>query len=330
MIKPGVEFIAPFRVYVPEEFFEVQLEGKTFLVKPVPLPPATLSEGVQVHGKDIEISHDIFGYAGRTKFSVVIDLEIDISCTNWKNTFCDNEALYIKMSLSSVNRFLEVYRDQDKNGLGEKSFHIIPLVKSDLYNFRLVAIDEQFNEVEDFAIMMPAFHRMGFGTAVQREPEITNNIKMLLKSGNSIPIYKDLLYSALNYIWRGQYRLAPVEANTAFENFLPEIIYRIDQNFNRSEILNLYDKLIRLQGILSLKLINSGYSSVAWFTNPPTGWKTLHQQELKTWYDDCYLLRNKVIHEGYNGVSKEDAVKAYEGAITAINYVETEIRKIVL
>ncbi len=326
MIKPRVEFIAPFRVYLPEEFFEVQLESKAFLVKSTPLTPAILGEGLEVHGKDIEISHDIFGYAGRTKFSVVIDQEIDISCTNWKNTFCDNEDLYIQMSLSSVNRFLEVYRDQDKNGLGEKSFHIIPLVKSDLYSFLLVAIDEQFNEVGDFAITRPTFHRMGFGTPVQRKPEIINNIQMLLKSGDSIPIYRDLLHSALNYTWRGPYRLAPVEANTAFESFLSEIIYLLDQNFKKSRYL--CKNLISLQGILSTKLINSGYSSIVWFTNPPKGWEALHEQELKTWHDDCYLLRNKVIHEGYNRVTREEALKAYEGAIAAINYVQAEIRKI--
>ncbi|OYE05792.1 hypothetical protein [Nostoc sp. 'Peltigera membranacea cyanobiont' 232] len=329
MIKPRVEFIAPFRVYVSEEFFEVKLESKIFIVQSVPVPPAILSEGIQVHGKNIEISHDIFGYAGRTKFSVVIDEDIDISCTNWKNAFCDNEALYIQMSLSCVNRFLEVYRDQDKNRLGDKSFHVIPLVKSDLYNFRLVAIDEQFNEVGDFAIIRPAFHRTGFGTAVEREAEIINNIQVMLRNETSIPIYRDLINSARNYIWRGQYRLAPVEANTAFESFLPEIISHLDQNFNRSERLDLYNKLKRLQGILSSQLINSGYSSVVWFNNPPNGWQTLHQQELKTWYDDCYLLRNKVIHEGYNRVTREEAFKAYQGAVTAIDYIEAEIKKLI-
>lgn len=81
---------------------------------------------------------------------------------------------------------------------------------------------------------------------------------------------------------------------------------------------------------MSSQLINSGYSSVIWFNNPPqTGWQTLHQQELKTWHDDCYILRNKVIHEGYNRVTREEAIKGYEGAVTAINYIQAEIEKVI-
>ncbi|AFZ23296.1 hypothetical protein Cylst_0972 [Cylindrospermum stagnale PCC 7417] len=278
-----------------------------------------LSEAVQEQRKNIEIPHDIFGYAGRTKFSIVIDQEIDISCPNWETTHKDNIEHYTKLSLLSVHRFLEVYRDQDS----EKSFHIIPLVETDLFPFTFVLIDEDFNEVKNSVITKPLPHTMLFDRAVQRETEIINNIQKSLKDGTPIPIYKDLLNSARNYIWRGKYRLVPVEANTAFESFVPDTIYRLDPTFNSSKLLklNLYDKVIKLQEILSAKLINSGNSSVNWFTTAPAGWKTVSQPELKSWYDNCYLLRNEVIHQGYNGVTKEDASKAYEAALDAINYI---------
>jgi hypothetical protein len=80
-IKPGIEFIAPFRIYLPEDFFEVSLEGKVSLVKPLALPPILVA-GTKVHGRNVEISHDIFGYAGRTKFSIVVDEEIDNKVDN--------------------------------------------------------------------------------------------------------------------------------------------------------------------------------------------------------------------------------------------------------
>ncbi|MHC1781459.1 MAG: hypothetical protein AB9891_01630 [Anaerolineaceae bacterium] len=52
--KPGVEFIAPFRIYLPEEFFEVSLDGKISQIKPLALPPIPV-EGTKVENKNIEI-----------------------------------------------------------------------------------------------------------------------------------------------------------------------------------------------------------------------------------------------------------------------------------
>ena len=141
--------------------------------------------------------------------------------------FADNESLFIDVALMSVNRMLEVYRDQDRNNLNEKSFHIIPLVKSDLYGFRMVAVDERFNKIEGFVIRKPFYHSVGFSSAVDRKPDIISAISKLLKDGTVLPIYRDLLNSAINHIWRGQYRLVPVEANTALESFTTHGLYRL-------------------------------------------------------------------------------------------------------
>lgn len=282
-----------------------------------------------MHGTNIEISHDIFGYAGRTKFTIIIDEEIDIGSEKWQNDFVDNESLFIDVGLMSANRMLEVYRDQDRNNLDEKSFHIIPLVKNDLYDFRIVAVDQRLNEIKGFVIRKPAFHRVGLGATVERKPEIISSIMKLLKDGTSLPVYRELLNSAINYVWRGQYRLVPVEANTALESFIPDIIHLLDPSVDRSALTNLYKKLLKIEDVLSVALTRSNQNTISWFTKPPDGWKTLAQCEMKKWYDDCYCLRNKVIHEGYNNVSRQDAIKAYEGSLSAINYVQTEVRKIV-
>ncbi len=327
-IKPGVQFIAPFRIYLPEDFFEVKLEEGIFLVKPTALPPIQTA-GTQVQGKNIEISHDIFGYAGRTQFSVVIDEEIHADSDNWKNDFVENESKFIDLALMSANRMLEVYRDRDRNNLDEKSFHIIQLVKTDIYDLRLSALDEKLNEIEGLVIRKPSFHQVGFGAAVERKPEIVAEIRGLLKDGSLLPIYRELMNSALNYIWRGQYHLVPVEANTAFESFIPEIVHLLDASVNREELKDLYAKLIKLEDLLSIALVRSSNNSISWFTKPSGGWKTLAQSELQKWHDDCYLLRNRVIHEGYNKVTRQEAIRAYESSVSAINYVQLEVRKVI-
>ncbi len=307
----------------------MKLEEGIFLVKPEALPPIQPA-GIQVHGKNVEISHDIFGYAGRTQFSIVVDEEININSDNWKNNFVESESKFIDLALMSVNRMLEVYRDKDRNNINEKSFHVIQLVKADIYDLRLVAVDEKLNEIEGLVIRKPSFHRVGFGVVVDRKSEIVAEIRSMLKDGSSLPIYRELMDSALNYIWRGQYRLVPVEANTAFESFIPEIIHLLDVSVNRGELKDLYAKLAKLEDILSATLVRLNNTPVYWFTRPSNGWKSLVQNELQKWHDDCYMMRNKVIHEGYNKVTRQEAIKSYEASLFAINYVQFEVRKISL
>lgn len=75
---PAVTFVAPYRIYLPDEFFDVLVDDKRARVKAVPLPPAATEGAAQVHGAKVEIEHDIFGFAGRTQFYVVLGEEIDL------------------------------------------------------------------------------------------------------------------------------------------------------------------------------------------------------------------------------------------------------------
>ena len=78
MLRPGVSFIVPFRVYMPENFYEVKVDNRLFSIKPQALTPVKTAQGVEVHGANVEFSHDIFGYAGRTLFYVILDHQIEI------------------------------------------------------------------------------------------------------------------------------------------------------------------------------------------------------------------------------------------------------------
>ena len=75
---PAVEFVAPYRIYVPDRFFTVQIDNGAARVKAVPLPPIQSVGASQVHGSNVEIIHDVFGFAGRTQFFVVLDQRVDI------------------------------------------------------------------------------------------------------------------------------------------------------------------------------------------------------------------------------------------------------------
>lgn len=328
MHKIAIEFIAPFRVYLPDCFFVINLDGQAAEVKPIPVPPRQLNSGVQVHGSNIEIQHDIFGFAGRTKFCLILDETVDVSSSDWKRSVVDRDKEILNKGIKFVNRLLEVYRNCDRNSLGQESFHVVPLVRADLSSIRIVVVDSQLNEHPNFVITWPTFHSVGMGTATQRDANVEGEIRRVLESEEPIPIERELISSAKNHLWRGIYRLVPIEANTAFESFVPMAIMLIDPSVNISELPTLYSKFLKLQEVLNAKLIGSSQTGVSWFSSPANGWQTLIESNISRWHSDCYIFRNRVIHEGYNRVTEQEATGALESMIVAKQYIQTEIDRL--
>ena len=328
MHRIAVEFIAPFRIYLPDRFFTVAMSGGTAEVKAIPLPPQTHSDGVGVHGARVEISHDLFGYAGRTKFCLVLDEEVNISLPDWKSEVANRDHAIRDLAIQYANRVIEVYRDRDKNSLGEEAFHVVPLVRSDLSRIRICVVDEHLNEYPDFVITWPTFSSVGMGRSVDRDAAVIADIEAVLKSGDVIPLQRELVSSAQNHLWRSVYRLVPVEANTAFEGFVPEMINRIDPTANIANLRDLYSKLLKLEDVLSTALSAAGLEPIEWFSAPSGGWRTLTDQDLATWYSDCYLLRNRVIHEGYSAVTRSEAQAALDAMLIAKRNIEAEANRI--
>ena len=249
--RPAVAFVAPYRIYLPDDFFVALVDGGSARVKAVPLPPIATVGGSQVHGQNVEIAHDIFGFAGRTQFYVVLDDEIDINAPNWKQLICARDNEIVGAALNVVNRLLAVYRDQDINRVGVSSFHVIELVRGDLSDISLVVVDDVLNQVTEFSVTWPGFRSMGFGDAVLREAEIVDAIREHLASGTAIPIERELLTSARNHLWRQQLRLVPVEANTAFESYSYSALKKFAPTTNLHESSDAFKKLQELESVFS-------------------------------------------------------------------------------
>lgn len=291
----------------------------------MPLQSASVDFGVQVHGAGVEIAHDIFGYVGKTKFCLIFDEEVDTSNDEWRAAIANRDHEICELAIAFTNRLLEVYRDRDKNGLGEDSFHIIPLVRADLSMFRIVIVDDELNEFPEFVISWPTFRSVSMGTAVQRDATVIADIANVLRSGDPILVERELVSSARNHCWRGVYRLVPVEANTAFESFVSRMIINLEATANLSEFKGLLLKLRKLENVLSAAFQAVGLNAVSWFN--AAGWKGLTESNLLAWHKDCYLLRNMVIHEGYNGVTRTEAQNALDAMLTAQFYIENIFKK---
>ena len=319
---PAVSFVAPYRVYIPDDFFEVLVDGKCARVKAVPLPPVAAAGAAHSHGANFEITHNIFGFAGRTQFDVVLDEEIDVNVPDWKRLICDRDLELVETALGVVNRVLAVYRDQDVNKIGASSFHVIELVRGDLSNISLVVVDAALNHASDFSVTWPGFHSMGFGDAVVREPAIVDAIRQKLASGVHIPIERELLTSARNHLWRRQLRLVPVEANTAFESYAYSALRRASPANQLPDTSVVYRKLQELESVLSTAAAANSRQFVRWLNPNVPGWRGLEDPSLKQWHSSCYELRNKVIHRGYNGVTAQEAEAALTDTKAAMAMIQ--------
>jgi len=318
---PAISFVAPYRIYIPDRFFKVKLESFSAQVKAVPLPTTSHSNASQAHGANVEIIHDIFGFAGRTQFYTLLDSQpIDIYQQNWEINLSEKDHFMVDLSLQAVNRLLAVYRDRDINQIGIKSFHVIELVRGDLSNIELVVVDEELNQMSDFAVIWPGYRTMGFGQSITRTQSVILEFEDYLNSNTSIPIERELISSAQNHLWRGQYRLSPVEANTAFEAFALSALQKIDPTTTIPDTSEMITKLEALYSALATIAKNNSKLFPNWFSGQ--GWKGLINPELKQWHFNCYILRNKIIHRGYNSVQMDEAKLAVESVINAMNFIE--------
>ncbi len=304
---------------MPENFYEVRIGNKQIQIRTQATPPITTGQGLQAHGPNIEFSHDIFGYAGRTLFYVILDQQNDISTEEAKGDFAKKDKMFIQDAVIAVNRFLEVYRDQDIDNLGQKSFHIVPIVTADISDIRIVPVKDDQSEEQGICIRIARLGSIGFGPATQRSTAVINGFTELLREGTKIPIYRELLSSSMNAIYRGQYRLSPIESNTAFESLVAEITLLLEpQTLPES----LFDKLVLLESALNHKLTSKSLAVVSWFTPQKNGWRSLLNPILIDWKEKCYELRGKVIHEGYSQVTLNEAKDSYAASLGAIKYIQ--------
>lgn len=319
---PAVTFVAPYRIYVPDEFFLVLLSGASARVKAVPLPPVQSAGASQVHGQNIEIVHDIFGFAGRTQFYVLLSELVDVDDPNWKQAVSTRDHAIVATALQAVNRLLAVYRDQDRNRIGVTSFHVVELLRGDLSDISLVVVDDEFNQLSDFSVTWPGYRTMGFGEAVTRESLIVDAIRTYLENGTEIPIERELLTSAQNHLWRRQLRLVPVEANTALESYAYWALKRVAPATTVPESSDVFKKLQELERLFAEAAATSSKQFVRWFDPAIPGWKGLVNTELKHWHGSCYELRNRVIHRGYNAVTAAEADVAIQHTRAAMSMID--------
>lgn len=123
-----------------------------------------------------------------------------------------------------------------------------------------------------------------------------------------MPLFQQLLFNAYDYHFYGDYRLAVIEAGTAFEIFI--------ENF----VKDLYSKLGKnessIDNILEAGLINLLECHIKILTNHDF----LSNPRYLNWKEFFYEVRNDIVHRG-KCVSQESSKVAVETCADAIEFL---------
>lgn len=124
---------------------------------------------------------------------------------------------YRGLALKGVNRLLEVYRYHTQES------HVTPLTgKSSQFDFifALMYNEEQPQSCESRFMIKVVPHKY-WGDLYPKLPDVTNEvvvkIRRALLTQSRVPLAEELILNSYKYLFQGEYRLAIIEIETAFE-----------------------------------------------------------------------------------------------------------------
>lgn len=278
---------------------EISVEDKPFQViferryheAPDKRPPT----GSILSAPDHELPYDRLGRVAYTHVEIYFPMYVE-------NDLTDREELWNWVH-AIINRLLSVYR------YSMEEFYIDTVPRNEL-NIRAITTINEHGKLSDRETLI------GFQAASSsrwlksaRTRPIPDEARRILRDGTELPISKMLFLNAKREHLLENYRIAVVEAETAFEALIDQVIaqYYRGQGLSTAEIENkLRARLTNLIAHHIPRCCGAAFES----TSEHTAWQT-----------DLYELRNSVVHDGAS-VSAEQASQALDAAERAMGWIE--------
>jgi hypothetical protein len=295
----------PYPLIWGEGRVDVRIEEKTFSVyfkryyraedDRVPIPPQGWSPGI-TETTNIEIPHDRLARVAYTSVEITFPMNVDR----------DNFEEIARWAHAVNNRLLEVYR------FTMEEFHIDTIPINETWE-----LEVQTLEYFDNKAIVPRvvegkryFPPIG-GAQLSRIARIPSDAKAHLRDGTPLSVYRTLYSNARREELLENYRLAVVEAETAFETLVDQTIseYYRTQGATEAEIDN------KLQA--GLKNLIKDHLPRCCGGQPFAG-----TPEHSAWESDLYRLRNDVVHSGAS-TDADEARKALDAAEKTLQWIET-------
>jgi hypothetical protein len=204
-----------------------------------------------------------------------------------------------------INRLLEVYR------FTEGEFHVDTIPMNELWEYEVQTwADSDEGSHAPSTIEGKRFYPPLVGMRLARIAPVPDVARRLLADGEQLPVPQVLLLNARREALLENYRLAVVEAETAFEALVDQAV----SQYYRSKGSSPDEIGKKLEAGLK-NLIRDHLPRVC-------GGKFEGTKAHQTWQRDLYGLRNDVVHNGARA-GREQAEKAIEAADKALRWVET-------
>jgi hypothetical protein len=103
--------------------------------------------------------------------------------------------------------------------------YVVNITKGDIFSHSITHFDASGNVIPGTLTSMGTDGAgIRFGSAAEVHLDETDRIKGMLKSGDKIPAEEELLLNARDHLYFGNFRIAIIEAETAFEVFVDRFI----------------------------------------------------------------------------------------------------------
>jgi hypothetical protein len=235
---------------------------------------------------NIEVRHDRLGTVAYTVVQILFPALVE-----------DQDDL-VDQTHRVLNRLLDVYR------VTTDEFFIDTLPKSELLTLEVHTVTDQG------AISPVAAHVERFGTAltIARSTPIPAEAKTFFANGLEMPMHRVLFLNARREQILENYRLSVVEAETAFEVLVDEVVSQFYKNQRQTNT--------EVSNKLKAGLENLLKDHIPQCCGQPFIDSDVHG----AWNSDLYNLRNRVVHDGAS-VTGDQATKALDAGARALEWL---------
>lgn len=140
-----------------------------------------------------------------------------------------------------------------------------------------------------------------------------------------LPLHYDLILWSQVQLKRRNYHVAVLDAETAFEVYIAELLVavKVSLGHTRDQILADMDNPRRL-GLLTQRLRDLDAAAATHIGGKgPSAWRPFFSSPVHLeWRDALYGLRNRIVHGGYRHVTFDEAKRGLVAGKAAIRYLE--------
>ena len=297
-----LEFDLPFLINLPDDHYYVKYAGLDVEVRlrhvPVSSPGRGLQPGV-AFSPDAHIIGDRWGRLAYTKLNIVFNHEIYVKFHILIHTYL------LQKSVELVRRILEVCR------IVTGDHYIHDITGADIMTYNISHYDLNGNKMPgDLTGFLGSGVTLTTGGADNISADKLDVIKDMLEKDTKIPLNQELLLNAGDYYFYGNYKVAVIEAETAFEIFIHEFVSKHYRSKHKPE--NDIKNILEQTGFKNLLIDHIRILSKFDFAN---------STQYSNWEKNTYELRNKIVHQGKKDVSADGSLKAISTVSGTISFL---------